>query len=356
MTLRRFLVVVTVCVVSAGWSLLESPDADVERGNQAFARGDYSAAIAAYREALQRRGSDPRIHYDIGTGLYALAETTDAEDRRASLYKLAEEALGEAVHARDSNLAAMARYNLGNALYRQGRYREAVEAYKAALRANPDSDDARYNLELATRHLRKDRARRGRGAPRGAPPDAQEPGSRAPSSQGPDSQKSAPKGSDSRDQSAEGRGSEQPGQGQGRQGQQGGESGSRGSAGGGNGQRDRQGSGDATPAPDSEPSGSEPSGGESPGDAAQGRQDGPGRDPRGAPPGPPGSDPAQPDRRRDGQGSPPMQDRGDQAAESSPGDTDKKLDALERMSRELHRRKLRRSRPRPGYRTPGKDW
>jgi len=44
-------------------------------------------------------------------------------------------------------------YNLGNALARAGKLREAVAAYDAALRDNPDDDDAAFNRELLARAL-----------------------------------------------------------------------------------------------------------------------------------------------------------------------------------------------------------
>ena len=42
-------------------------------------------------------------------------------------------------------------YNRGNALARQGEYEAAIEAYEAALAAEPEHEDARHNLELLRR-------------------------------------------------------------------------------------------------------------------------------------------------------------------------------------------------------------
>ena len=47
----------------------------------------------------------------------------------------------------------MAAYNLGNALYEEGRYDEAVRAYTRSLMDSPDDMDAKRNLELALRAL-----------------------------------------------------------------------------------------------------------------------------------------------------------------------------------------------------------
>jgi tetratricopeptide (TPR) repeat protein len=90
------------------------------RGNDAYLRGDYAAAVIAY-EQLDRQ------------------EVVSAE------------------------LA----YNLGNAYYRQGQAGRAIWAWERARALDPDADDARYNLEQA----RKVTARRVRDKIEGADRD-----------------------------------------------------------------------------------------------------------------------------------------------------------------------------------------
>ncbi len=48
---------------------------------------------------------------------------------------------------------ALAHYNRGNALARQGKYPEAVQAYQQALESNPEDEDAKYNQELLKKLL-----------------------------------------------------------------------------------------------------------------------------------------------------------------------------------------------------------
>ena len=64
-----------------------------------------------------------------------------AAEFRAGRYQRAAEAFGEAEDA-------MALYNLGNALAKLGLWAEAQRAYQAALRLDPDHEDALHNLEL----------------------------------------------------------------------------------------------------------------------------------------------------------------------------------------------------------------
>jgi tetratricopeptide (TPR) repeat protein len=68
-------------------------------------------------------------------------------DEAAALFR----SLGEDPKA---PLAGPARFNLGNALYQKQEYPAAVQAYREALRTQPDDADTRRNLELALRALR----------------------------------------------------------------------------------------------------------------------------------------------------------------------------------------------------------
>lgn len=53
-----------------------------------------------------------------------------------------------------------AKYNLGNALARQGRYPQAIAAYDQALKQDPHNEDARYNKELVEKAMRDQEKRK----------------------------------------------------------------------------------------------------------------------------------------------------------------------------------------------------
>lgn len=63
----------------------------------------------------------------------------------------AEQALLQAIRRGDEQTSWRAYYNLGNLYYGVGEYNHAIEAYQESLLLNPQSDNARYNLELALR-------------------------------------------------------------------------------------------------------------------------------------------------------------------------------------------------------------
>ena len=55
----------------------------------------------------------------------------------------------------DRNRLSQAYHNLGNALYTQQQFGEAVKAYENALRLNPKDNDTRYNLIKAQQMLQQ---------------------------------------------------------------------------------------------------------------------------------------------------------------------------------------------------------
>lgn len=108
-----------------------------------------------------------------------------ATDYRAGNY-------AEAAKAFARHDDARARYNLGNALAKQGEYGEAIAAYKQALQRDPKMTDARANLDAVEHWLKQHQRhspRSGQQNGHGPPPSSSGPGSTSPSA-GKDSEKS----------------------------------------------------------------------------------------------------------------------------------------------------------------------
>jgi tetratricopeptide (TPR) repeat protein len=90
------------------------------------------------------RPQDPRTCFNLADALYRNGKFEEAE----ALFR----ALGEDA---PSPLAPAARFNLGNARFQRQDYRGAVQAYRDALHLAPDDAEAKRNLELSLRALKK---------------------------------------------------------------------------------------------------------------------------------------------------------------------------------------------------------
>ncbi len=110
---------------------------EVDEGNHQFEKGKFEEARASYRKALGEAPGSPVATFNLGGSQYKLKEFSDAE-----------ESFLEAAQSSDSEVLGRAHYNLGNSLFRQGRVEESVEAFKQALRLNPNDHQAKHNLEF----------------------------------------------------------------------------------------------------------------------------------------------------------------------------------------------------------------
>jgi len=121
-----------------------SAPALVDEANRLFKEGKLDDALKLYTQAQLSKPDSPEIQIGIGNVFYRKGE-----------FDKAREAYQRAFAARDGKLAQSARFNSGTANLSEQKYKEAIEDYKDALRANPQDAEARKNLELALMKLQK---------------------------------------------------------------------------------------------------------------------------------------------------------------------------------------------------------
>lgn len=140
------LIFVTLCSFSA---FSQDNDALVEakrqannfvfEGNAKIKGDDFVAAEMEYRKAISEEQSNVSGIYNLGTSYYKKGNYEE------SLYRLQE----AANKTTDRSEKHKAFHNIGNILMKNKKCKEAVEAYKNALRNNPSDEETRYNFGLA---------------------------------------------------------------------------------------------------------------------------------------------------------------------------------------------------------------
>jgi Ca-activated chloride channel family protein len=114
---------------------------EARRANQAYERGDYVAAEAAYLQALANNPNNARLYFNLGNALAKQGkfdEAVTAYERFRGMSSTAED-------------RALADYNIGNIFGFQEKWDRALNQYRDALRQNPEDRDARLNYEYAWR-------------------------------------------------------------------------------------------------------------------------------------------------------------------------------------------------------------
>lgn len=114
---------------------------------EALEEEDPASAEAYYREAISRDPSNATARYNLGNIYHDKDLIVEAIERDHQAAELAEE----------KPLKHKAFHNKGNAFFQQKKYPEAIEAYKAALRNNPNDEETRYNLALAKKMWEKEK-------------------------------------------------------------------------------------------------------------------------------------------------------------------------------------------------------
>jgi Ca-activated chloride channel family protein len=134
-----------------GW--LDPPGDRAAEGNSLYASGKYEDAASKYGEGLIDAPASPLLQFNLATALYKQGKYDDAI---AALTKVA--ALG------DAQWVAATNYNLGNAHYRLAsnaessdpqvaikNYEEALACYKRSMVADAADTDAKLNHEFVAR-------------------------------------------------------------------------------------------------------------------------------------------------------------------------------------------------------------
>jgi len=116
----------------------------IREGNKAFEQNNFANAEVEYSKAREET-RDPVIpDFNLGDALYKQKKYDKATNNFLSVTG----------RTQDDLTRANAYYNLGNSLLQAKKLDESIEAYKNALKYNPDDLDAKYNL-LYAMHLRK---------------------------------------------------------------------------------------------------------------------------------------------------------------------------------------------------------
>lgn len=130
--------------LSAAVSFAQEENALV-KGNEYYRQQQYDLAEKQYRLAVQQDPNNIRAQYNLANALYQQKKYDEAHD----LFKKLQD------DAPDKNIKEAAYYNNGVSYSKEKNLEESIEAYKGALRLDPNDQNARENLQKALLELKK---------------------------------------------------------------------------------------------------------------------------------------------------------------------------------------------------------
>lgn len=148
------ILLIASALLAAPAAMAQKESSDVRRGNKQYEQGNFSEAEVDYRRGLDKNDQSFEAHYNLGDALFRQEKYSEALEQ----YTLAEKQLkgkdGEDSRKVKERLAATY-HNIGNACYAQQQFDKAVAAYQESLRRNPKDNDTRYNLVKAMQQLQQ---------------------------------------------------------------------------------------------------------------------------------------------------------------------------------------------------------
>lgn len=126
--------------------LAQSAHGALRKGDRAYERDLYKNAEKHYRTAANHEVGNEKAVYNLGNALYQQGNWEDAMKRFAQAAEV----------AKSSSNKADALHNLGNALLKQREYKNAVKAYQKSLRLRPGDQETKVNLQMAMKKLKEE--------------------------------------------------------------------------------------------------------------------------------------------------------------------------------------------------------
>lgn len=113
----------------------------IREGNGLYDKQEFEKAEVEYRKAIDKKAESYEAAFNLGDALYKQKKYDEALRQFSALAEQEKdkERLGELYH------------NIGNTLLSMQKTGESIEAYKESLRNRPASEETKYNLEFARR-------------------------------------------------------------------------------------------------------------------------------------------------------------------------------------------------------------
>ncbi|MGD8239671.1 MAG: tetratricopeptide repeat protein [Armatimonadota bacterium] len=139
-TRRLSLAALLLCApLVVAWGVPRRVASAVKRGNAAYHKENYDQALREYAGIEDPGPAEPIVRFNSGDALYKKGSHKAAVEEY-------QRALGSG-----SDFDASVHYNIGNAAFRMGKLDEAIAGYKRALELHPSDARAKHNLEWALR-------------------------------------------------------------------------------------------------------------------------------------------------------------------------------------------------------------
>ncbi|MRR18926.1 tetratricopeptide repeat protein [bacterium] len=140
-------ILAALCMLAVSSSLYGQEEREyIRKGNRLYKKGEFAGSEGMYRRAQGEEQSSTDAGFNLGDALYKQGRFGEAATEFSK---------AAAGNEDDSLKQAEGFYNLGNSLLKEQKFGESIEAYINSLKLNPGNIQAKYNLAWAQDQLKK---------------------------------------------------------------------------------------------------------------------------------------------------------------------------------------------------------
>jgi tetratricopeptide (TPR) repeat protein len=134
--------ILLLVIISTGYS--QSDRSTLNKGVDKYEEKKYADAEVDFRKVVETSPKNFEASFNLGTSYYKQEKYDDAVKSFSSSLE----------NAKDDLSRAKVFHNIGNSLLKSNKIEQSVEAYKNALKFNPNDADTKYNLSYALELLK----------------------------------------------------------------------------------------------------------------------------------------------------------------------------------------------------------
>ena len=158
---KTFATILFILTVLSAYSQKVPERSEIRKGNSLYKKNNYNDAETEYRKALKKNPESTSAKYNLANSIYRQEQYEIADSLYKSLIK----------NSIDSTRPPQTYHNLGNSMLKQAikdkeeqgqhvqanqeKLKESIEAYKKALKVNPNDMETKSNLAYAQKLLSK---------------------------------------------------------------------------------------------------------------------------------------------------------------------------------------------------------
>jgi Ca-activated chloride channel family protein len=143
--MKVMLIILILCISRISSAQSSEADKNIRTGNEFYKQQQFDKAASAYSKAIEVDPGNGLAKFNLANTLYKQNKPDEAVNGFNEVAK----------NSGKKELNEKAYYNKGAVFSQQKKLEESIDAYKNALRLNPDDKEARENLQKALLELKK---------------------------------------------------------------------------------------------------------------------------------------------------------------------------------------------------------